>query len=251
MRVLFLDCETSPNQVFTWGIWQQNISINHMIESSGVMCWSAKWLGEKKVHFDSIHKSSKRRMLKGVHDLLTEADVVVTYNGKSFDTPVLNREFLLMKMPPPAPCKQLDVLQVARRQFRFQSNKLEYVARELGFDGKTKHEGFKLWVKCMNSDPVAWAKMEQYNKNDSILLEKVYNRVLAWIPHHPNRAVYSGQSRPSCTKCGSTNVQARGFAHTISHVYARFVCKDCGAWLRGRKSLRGRAGAERLVECNT
>ena len=236
MKILLADVETSPNEVFTWGIWQQNISINHMIESSSILCWSAKWRGEKEVYFDSEHKSSKKKMLKGIHKMLCEADAIVTYNGKNFDTPVLNREFLIHGMLPPSPHKHIDLLQVARAQFRFQSNKLEYVARELGVGSKVKHEGFQLWVSCMHGDADAWVKMEKYNKGDVTLLEKVYDRLLPWIPNHPNHALYSNETRPQCSNCGGTEVQRRGDAKTKTLTYPRFVCKSCGTWLRGVES---------------
>ena len=46
-KILFLDAETSPNSAFVWGLFKQNIGINQMIDSIRVMCWSAKWAGEK------------------------------------------------------------------------------------------------------------------------------------------------------------------------------------------------------------
>ena len=54
MKILILDIETSPHTGFHWGLFQQNISIGQLIESSSVLCWAAKWLGEKKVYFSSI-----------------------------------------------------------------------------------------------------------------------------------------------------------------------------------------------------
>ncbi len=87
--------------------------------------------------FDSIQKSGKQKMLDSVHKLLDEADAIVHYNGSRFDIPILHKEFLLAGMPPPAPAKQIDLLQVARRQFRFVSNKLDYVSQALGLGSKT------------------------------------------------------------------------------------------------------------------
>ena len=48
MKILILDIETSPHTGFHWGLFQQNISIGQLIESSSVLCWAAKWLGKKK-----------------------------------------------------------------------------------------------------------------------------------------------------------------------------------------------------------
>ena len=238
MKLLFLDTETAPNTVFSWGLWDQRIAINQIIESSSVLCWSAKWQGEKEVMFDSVFHSSKKHMLKGIHKLLDGADVLVHYNGRKFDIPVLNREFLLHDMPPPAPSRQVDMLQVARSRFRFQSNKLDYVAQQLGLGKKTSHEGFTLWIRCMDRDPKAWAKMKTYNIQDTVLLEKVYEKMLPWIPNHPNVNLYN--DRPGCPRCGGHKLQARGTAKTIAGVYQRYQCTDCGSWAKGAKAIPGK-----------
>jgi hypothetical protein len=184
--------------------------------------------------FDSIQKSGKQKMLDSVHKLLDEADAIVHYNGSRFDIPILHKEFLLSGMPPPAPSKQIDLLQVARRQFRFVSNKLDYVAQALGLGGKTEHEGHTLWVKCMNDDRKAWKIMEEYNKNDVVLLEKVYDKFKGWIKHHPNHNAYSAHS--CCPNCGSNKLQKRGTAITTTRHYQRFQCQQCGTWSRAAKA---------------
>jgi predicted PolB exonuclease-like 3'-5' exonuclease len=174
LKILLLDIESSPNVAHVWGIWQQNVGINQLMESSYVLCWAAKWLGEEEVMFDSVHVSKPKKMLKKIHDLISEADAVIHYNGTKFDMPTLNKEFLLHDMNPPAPYKQIDLLKQVRSQFRFPSNKLDYVAQRLGLGSKTSHEGHELWVKCMAGDKDAWKRMEEYNIQDVVLLEKLY-----------------------------------------------------------------------------
>ena len=132
MKILLLDIESSPNVAHVWGLWQQNVGINQLMESSYVLCWAAKWLGEDEIIFDSVHQSKPKKMLKGIYDLLNAADAVIHYNGTKFDIPTLNKEFLLHHYAPPSPYKQIDLLRVARSQFRFPSNKLDYVAQRLG-----------------------------------------------------------------------------------------------------------------------
>jgi hypothetical protein len=234
VRILLLDIETAPNMGYFWGLWEQNISTDKIVDSSYILCWSAKWLGDKEVMYDSVHQSSEKKMLKGVHKLLDEADVVVHYNGRSFDIPVLNREFLLNKMPPPAPFKQVDLLKVSRSSFRFQSHKLDYVMKMLGHGGKIKHEGFQLWVKCMNGDDDAWEKMEAYNKGDVTGLEKVYYDFRPWIKGHPNHGAFDDHD--GCPHCASGKLQRRGLAVTRDQRYQRYQCLGCGAWSRSKKA---------------
>lgn len=234
MKVLHIDIETSPNTGHIWGLFKQNISINQLMESSYTLCWAAKWHGHKRIDFSSIYHSEPRDVVAGAWHLLNEADAVCHYNGTKFDIPTLNKEFLLHGFPPPDPYKQIDLLKVARRQFKFPSNKLDYVAQALGLGGKVKHEGHELWVKCMNNDPVAWKKMERYNKADVRLLEKVYNKLLPWIKDHPNYALYADTDRPVCTNCGSSKVVKKGMEHTKTQSYQRYRCSKCHTPLRSR-----------------
>lgn len=236
MRVLLLDLETSPNTVHCWGLRQQDISLNQIMESSYVLCWAAKWLGEKKVLFDSVHKSTAKKMLRGIHDLLGGADTVIHYNGTKFDIPTLNKEFILHGMVQPAPYKQMDLLRVARGQFKFASNRLDYVAQALGVGRKTRHEGHELWVKCMNNDPTAWKKMERYNKNDVVIMEKVYYKLRPWMKGHTNWGLYTEKST-SCPRCGGMEHVRQGFAYTSSGKYQQYQCKKCSGWFRDSENL--------------
>jgi len=234
VKQLILDIETAPLISYHWGLWDQNISINQIKEPGYVLCWAAKWHGKPKVHFKSIKHHGKEKMLKGVFDLLEQADSVIHYNGTRFDIPTLNGEFVTMKWPRPAPFAQIDLLQVARKQFRLPSNKLAYVAQHLGVGNKTPGTNFDLWKDCMNGKPKAWALMKKYNIQDVSLTESVYDRLLPWITTHPNHGLHVGS--PACTNCGSTHLQRRGTARTKTMEYQRFQCRDCGSWVRDRRA---------------
>ena len=236
LKILLLDIELSPNTAHVWGLWQQNVSINQLMESSYVLCYAAKWLGQKDVLFDSVHQSRPKTMLKGIHALLNDADAVVHYNGTKFDIPTLNKEFLLHSFNPPSPYKQIDLLRVVRSNFRFPSNKLDYVAQRLGLGKKHEHEGHELWVKCMNGDKDAWKRMEKYNIQDVVLLESLYGTLLPWIKSHPNHNLFLDGHR--CPNCASTNLQRRGSAISTTGAYQRYQCRDCGTWSQGTKSLK-------------
>jgi len=239
MKILFLDIETAPNTAHVWGLFKQNVGINQLMDSSYVMCWAAKWKGERGVKFSSVQETSPERMLEEIHSLLDEADAVCHYNGTRFDIPTLNKEFLLHGFAPPSPYRQIDLLKTARSRFRFPSNKLDYVARALGLSGKVSHEGHELWVKCMAGDAAAWRKMKTYNKRDVTLLEEVYEKLLPWIKGHPNLNLYEEGDELLCPRCASNDIQRRGFATLISGIYQRFVCNKCGTWSRSSRRTSG------------
>jgi DNA polymerase elongation subunit (family B) len=236
VKLLLVDIETAPNIAHVWGLWDQSVSLSQLMASGYVMCWSAKWLGNDEVFFSSLNEARPKKMLAKIHDLLCEADAVVSWNGASFDIPHLNREFLEHDMTPPSPYAQIDLFLVAKKQFKFISNKLEYVAKHLGIGEKIKNEGHGLWVKCLNGDKAAWEKMKLYNMTDTTLLEGLYNKFQPWIPNHPHTGLRDDLPN-GCPNCGSERLQARGWAFTRQGKYRRFQCRSCGAWTRSGKRV--------------
>ena len=242
-KILFLDIETAPNIAFVWGLWEQNIHHNQVVASSYILCWSAKWSGRGAMYFDSVLHHSHPQMLKRIHSLLDEADIIVHYNGLKFDIPTLNKEFVKHGFLPPAPYKQIDMLGVCRNAFRFESNKLASVVKSLDLKRKIEDHGFQLWVDCMDRKPDAWVKMERYNRNDVVILEQLYKRLLPWIKQHPT--VRYDLNKLVCPKCGSGKTQRRGEAMTRVGSFHRHQCLACGGWFRGSKraqKFRGEQG---------
>ncbi len=233
MKILMLDLETAPNRVYTWGLWNQNISLSQIEESGYTLCWAAKWLNKNEIHYSSL-RDGKKEMLLTIYDMIDQADIVIHYNGTKFDMPILNQEFISMGWSPPSPVIEVDLLKVVRKRFRLTSNKLDYVANYLGLGGKLKHKGMSLWRDVMANDPSAWVIMENYNKQDIKLLEKLYLRLIPWISNHPNYGLFLNNKEKTCPNCGSTSLQKRGKSYTNTLTYQRYRCNDCGSWSKDR-----------------
>ncbi len=234
MKVLTLDIETAPNLAHTWGLWQQNVGLPQLLVPGEVLCFAAKWEHDKRVMF-----FRGDGMVDAAHVLLDEADVVVHYNGTRFDIPWLQSEFVKANMAPTAPFHQIDLLSTVKRNFRFPSNKLEFVATQLLGDHKAPTGGHKTWIACMAGDPQAWRTMERYNRADVILTERLYHRLKPWI-RLPNPVLY-GDADPSaqtCAGCGSHNIKKSGVAYTQLSSYQRYKCNDCGRYGRGKNRIR-------------
>lgn len=218
-------------------MWNNNVSLSQLRESSRVMCFAAKWRGKRDVEFRSEFHDSHRDMVLFAHELLSEADAVITYNGDKHDLPHLRKEFLLAELPPPAPFQSIDLLKAVKKTARFPSNKLDYVAQALGVGGKLSHTGHELWVQCMAGDEKAWDLMRRYNIQDVRITEKVYDRLLPWIPSHPHVALYDDIEGDSCQNCGSTDLRKEGFAYTPLGKFQQYQCKKCGRWSRGKRAI--------------
>ena len=236
MRILTLDIETSPNVADVWSLWNVNVGLSQLRTPSRMMCWAAKWHGRPKVMFRSEFHDGREAMVAEAHALLEQADVLVTYNGKRFDTPNLHREFLLGELPPPAPFTEVDLYQVVKSRFRFPSNKLDHIAQALDIGKKASHEGHGLWTACIAGDEKAWGRMKRYNQQDVRLTEELYDRLLPWVKGHPHHGLYA--DKPDvCQRCGHGVLHRRGLAYTPLGVYQQFQCQGCKGWSRGKKSV--------------
>lgn len=233
VKILTLDIELAPNLATIWSLFNITVGINQLVETSRVLCVSAKWYGSKKTMFFSEWTNGQKGMLKAVHDLLCEADAVIGYNTERFDLPLLQREFIKAGMPPPPPVKHIDLLKVVKKQFRFTSNKLAHVAEQLGLPHKDDVGGHSTWLAVMNGNRQARNRMRAYNIQDVIVTEALYEKLFPWIHTLPNRGLFD-TTRPVCPACGSHHIQRRGHTRTKTASYRRFVCLDCKTWSRER-----------------
>jgi hypothetical protein len=204
-----------------------------LLTASELLCWSAKWVGGSE-HFGAKW-TGKKKMVRDIHKLMSEADAICHYNGCRFDIPTLNREFLLMGLKPPAPAKQIDLFKVVKQNFRFASNKLAHVVVELGVGKKVAHSGHELWVQCMAGDKRAQVLMGKYCRNDTRMLEPLLEKLRPWI-RGINFGLYQDESLV-CPKCGSDTYQRRGESKTATCVYQRFQCCKCGGWFRSVRNI--------------
>jgi hypothetical protein len=236
VKVLYIDIETYPARSYHWGMHKQNIGVKQVIEADQVCCFAAKWRGKRTMYFHSEWVDGYRGMVEAAHSLLDEADVVAHWNGKRFDVPHLNRAFSECDITPPSPFKQLDLMLLGKRRFRFLSNKLAHVSQQLGFAGKLDTD-FQLWLDCMNGDPAGYRKMERYNRRDTRLLEQIHTKWLPWIDGDVNANLFSAGG--CCASCESMDVIRNGHAYTTLGKYQRYLCKRCGLHMRGRKRIDG------------
>jgi hypothetical protein len=231
MKILNLDLETAPAVAYIWDLKTRYVTPEKIATPKRVICFAAKWVGEDEVFFHSEWNQGHDEMIRAAWKLIDDADAVLHYNGKRFDVPHLNTEFLLANLLPPSPYSQIDLYKAVTNKFAFMSNSLKNVAKMLGTTSKIEHEGFDLWVKVMAGDEEAQARMKEYNIGDIYANEALYERLLPWIPNHPNVGLIAGKEF-ACPTCGSEALRARGMARTAMSEYRRYQCQDCGKWSR-------------------
>lgn len=228
-RVLTLDIENSPHLVRTYDLWGANITPDKIIEPARMLCWAAKWLHERRIMFRSEYHDDVQTMLDDLWQLLDEADMVVTYNGKGHDLPIILKTFLENGYPPPSPWHDIDLYRAIKGRYKFASNRLGYVTQALGLPTKLETGVAQLWKRVLEDDDHAWSKFRAYNKRDTVVTELLF-RVLAPHMKLPHAGLWSGDLT-SCPACGSRELTPAGITTTKTSAYAKCVCR-CGAWCK-------------------
>lgn len=224
LNIILVDLETSPNLSWTWGKWEQNV-IDFERETH-ILCFAYKKLGERQTHAYALrdfkrYKKDKEDdyfLVKKMHEVFCDADIIIAQNGDNFDIKMANTAFIRNGLTPPTPIKTIDTLKIAKSKFKFNSNKLDDLGKILGLGRKVDTGGFNLWKGCMNGEKKSWDKMIRYNKQDVVLLEKIYNKLKPWATNHPN--INRTFKADTCQVCGSKHVEQRGWSYLLRQFHA-------------------------------
>lgn len=239
IKLLFIDIETSPIIGYTWKTW--DTSVLKVIEPSKIISVSWKWFSEETTYVKTIadytgYKANKvedKKLVTEIWKLLDEADLVCAHHGDNFDLKKLNARFIYHGLSAPSFYKSIDTKKAASKYFKFDSNSLNNLGVYLGCGTKINNGGFDLWVRCMAGDQEAWKAMADYNKQDTVLLEKVYLKLRPFMEDHPNLNAITSNAELACRSCGSHSIQKRGWSFTKTTKRQRYQCNDCGSWSSG------------------
>ena len=240
LKVLIYDLETAPLLAHIWHPTDQYVTHDRLIHDSFLLTWSAKWRGERTVHTGVVTskeavKQDDRRIVKELADMIREADYLVAHNGDRFDIPMFNNRLLALGLEPMGPKRSVDTLKLAKKNLRLAYNKLDYLGEFLGLGRKLKTD-FDLWRDCYHGDAKALARMARYNRQDVVLLEKVFERLLPYVTNLPRLVEATDVGDGGCPSCGSTRLVRRGHYLTNASTFVRMHCKDCGRYSRSRVS---------------
>jgi hypothetical protein len=243
--ILLWDAETAPVIGHVWGLWENNVSLNQIERDWSILSWAAKWYKEKEIFYQDLrgikNVENDKSILQGIWDLLDEADIVVTHNGKKFDKRKVNARFILNGMSPPSSYREIDTLVIAKKHFAFTSNKLEYLTKKLCNIKKSDHRRFPghvLWVECMKGNKKAWDEMRKYNVKDITSLEELFQKLLPW-DNTVNFAAYSDDPKDyNRCNCGGKYVKngKRTYMTDLSE-FQRYRCISCNSERKGSENL--------------
>nr|DAX93559.1 MAG TPA: DNA polymerase B [Caudoviricetes sp.] len=238
-KILIYDLEVTPTLGWTYGLYKTNVI--KVEQNPSIMSISWRWYGENITKHESLATIPRKKgtsanlaLVKLIHSLFNEADIVVAHNANRFDNKVATASFLRYNLAPPSPYKTVDTLAVARNVARFNSNSLNSLGELFGLGSKTKITHGDLWYDCLTGSGKAWKQLKEYNNQDVDLLYAIYERLRPYIKNHPNLGDIT-QVDGVCPKCGSSNLERRGFNMRRNGKVQRYQCRNCGGWTNESK----------------
>lgn len=230
---LFFDIETSPNIGLFWEAgFKKNIDYSNIIKERAIICICYKWEGDKEVfslNWDS--KQCDKRMLQQFIEVANTATELVGHNGDKFDLAWIRTRCLFHDIQMFPKYITIDTLKIARQKFRFNSNRLNYIADYLGIGQKIKTE-YSLWKDILlKKDKIAMEKMIKYCKKDVSLLEQVFKALATHTEPKTHYGVIFGEDRGSCPECGSDElIRTKKTVTATGLVRIQYQCKTCGKY---------------------
>lgn len=225
---LFYDLEVSPNIGFFWQPGHKiSIGYENIIQERAIICACYKWEGEKKVHFLTWdRKKSDQKLVKELVKVFDSATEVVGHNSDAFDTKWLRTRAIKWGARIAPNCVSLDTLKAARGKFKFNSNRLDYVASYLGVGRKIKTD-FGLWKDIvLKNCPVAMAKMVRYCKEDVRILEGVFEKMNPYLP----AKTHYGEDKRDCPECGGLTKISKTRKTAAGVTVIQRQCHKCGKY---------------------
>ena len=223
-KVLIYDIETSYNIGKFWRAgYNLNINPGDIIHERAIICISYKWLGEEQVYNLTWDKNQcDKFLLEQFIPILDEADMIVAHNGDRYDLKFIKTRALKHNLKMLINYKQFDTLKVAKAKFMFNSNKLDYISKFLGAEGKISTE-MKLWDDIiLRKCPKALIQMLDYCDEDVRQLEIVYNALVSWENPKFHIGVMNGGTKQTSPITGNVNIeqvkQMTTNSGTIKHI---------------------------------
>lgn len=246
-NVLIFDVETAPITAYVWDLYDQNVGLNQIKSDWHLLAFGAKWYKDpasKVIYMDNSKNRNiqdDKAIIKGLWELLDQADVVIAQNGDKFDIRKFNARAAIHGLPPVSHFRSTDTYKESKKVFAFTSHSLEYMSDVLNTKYKklkhNKYPGFELWKAVLKGDKRAWAEMKVYCIHDVLATEELYTKIHGWIKTQ-NLAGFFDDAKLRCI-CGSNNLIKKGFVYTDAGKFQGYKCleKGCGKRPRSRINL--------------
>lgn len=182
-NILYIDIETSKSLYYNYGprVPSRYLREDDLVHEWFMISWSASYIGNSTVWSQIVTPKKAlqwddREIVKRLWDLMNSAEIIAGHNVQGFDFKRCNTRFAKHNLPPITGKKFIDTLKLAKSNYSFERNTLDYICKFYGLRGKDEVTN-EDWLKILKGDKPTFEKIEKYNRRDviegKIVLEKL------------------------------------------------------------------------------
>lgn len=204
------------------------------------ICVGYRWYGEKKIYVPSVldyptafgrDPTNDKYLMRDIHRVLSQADVIVGFYSKLFDLPWLMARMLHHGLPSLPAIPHVDLYFTARANLKIHSRRLANLIDFLNLKAEKTRLSGPVWVRAGAGHAPSIRYVVDHCWHDIDALDKTYTLLRPLVRLHPNVAgVYRVKELGVCRTCGKAKLHRRGYQLTRTNRKHRVQCMACGAW---------------------
>lgn len=211
----------------------------NIVQERAIICICWQWEDDETVYKATWNDGDDRELCETFAQVLWKAGEAIAHNGDRFDVKWFRTRCLYHDIKLPIELTTLDTLKKVKKYFYLNSNRLDYISKFLGFEGKSE-SNWGMWEEVtlhamatrMGLNPGSCQEtldeMVGYCQEDVRQLRKVFDRIKNHIDHNTHRGVQQGEEKFSCPECASNNIHCFNTRTTKAGMKKRQMkCKDC------------------------
>lgn len=242
-RILILDVERLPgiSKQFWWerGDLQKGRYIHYetveRMPRVTIVC--AKWYDDPDIiRLAEWDKGGRKKFLRNVHNLMSQADIIVGHFITGADLPWLANDLHVeANLPPLPPFKTIDTLKVIRKVFGSGApfKGLDAFCQILGIESKTDRYDPQAMERAVTEKSVEdRERLVDYCAGDVIATQGLLDWLRPHLPNPPALFVDGEDKMTTCHRCGfeTKPIAKRYIANIMSYSMRR--CLNCGGYSR-------------------
>ena len=242
-RILILDVERLDGitQQHYWDrgdLKNRYVHYETVIRQPRTTIFCAKWYdSDEVIRLAEWDKGGRKRFLKNIHDVMSEADIAVGHNIDNADMPWLKGDLHIEGgLPPLPPMKTVDTLKVLRREFKSGApfKGLDAFCQLVGLQAKTDHYDRHAMERAVTEQSTEdRARLTDYCAGDVVATQGLLDYLRPHIKNHPALFVDGEHAMNVCNRCGESETLpcARRYVANVL-TYTMLKCARCKSYRR-------------------
>ena len=248
-RILILDVERLPGitQQYWWDrgdLQKRYVHYESVIREPRTTIVCAKWyFDDEVIRLAEWDKGGRKKFLREVHRLLSQADIVIGHNATRADLPWLLGDFRFPRigykgafeaLPDLPPFKVIDTLTHLRSRYKsgLPFKGLDAALQILGHSGKTDRYDPQAMERAVAGSEEDRERLVSYCVGDVLGGQWLYDRERPMMKGHPALFVDGKDKLTVCNRCGGeTEPTALRYVASVMS-YSMRKCANCQGYSR-------------------